>query len=392
LKEDAQHAIDEAQKERPIYIERVPRENVPNISNDEGINSEKEVYEFEDQVVASDEKPENPKCSNNDENKSETKEISRSEECYNLCQQDTNSKENIETESSHHTSNGTSIDVKESDNESEKDFETKLKDVKECHTITGGEFLDDNLTSQENNIPEANTEIIESNAQENETIDDDQELSTNDSLMVPDKNADSTKIVYDINFNDEGDPIIVSGSVTVNEELTIEEPVIVSGSVTIDEELPPEHNEKDIEDPVNADSPELTTNTNEEEIEESYSLLSDIKATNDSIDESIPPLRPMTNLHNDEDKSSNSIIQEDYAVIDKNDMIEEDSNADDESSSSNSDKTPSMTSSTHVSTFGVWDVQPVLNTEVEEEVVSSEKEENTNVEQKRSKKRRSKQK
>ena len=318
--------------------------------------------------------------------------MTRSEESYNLCQQDTDAKENLETESSHHVSNGISIDVRESDDESEKDFETNLNDVKECDSNAGVESLDDNLTLQENSIPEANKEIFEGNAQENVKMDDDQELTANDSLIASDNNADATKIVYDINFNDEGEPIIVSGTITVNEELAIEEPVIVSGSLTIDEELPPEHTEKDIENPVNAGSPEPLTNTNEKETEESYSLLSDIKATNNSKDESIPPLRPMVKSNNDEDKSSHSIIQEDYAVIDKDDMIEEDSNGDDESSSSNSDKTPSMTSSTHVSTFGVWDVQPVLNTEVEEEVVSSEKEENTNVEQKRSKKRRSKQK
>merc|ERR1712136_690789 len=151
--------------------------------------------------------------------------------------------------------------------------------------------------------------------------------------------------------------------------------------------------EEERDDNVNTDSHELNSTWDEEEAEGSYSLLGDIKDTNDLTEREEPLLKPMTNIDKDKDKSFISNLQEDYSEKEKNVMTEEASAVDDDSSSSNSDKSP-MSSSTHVRTFGVWDVQPVLNNEIEEEeeLVSSEKEENTNIEQRRGKKRRSKKK
>merc|ERR1712136_483266 len=143
--------------------------------------------------------------------------------------------------------------------------------------------------------------------------------------------------------------------------------------------------EEERDDNVNTDSHELNSTWDEEEAEGSYSLLGDIKDTNDLTEREEPLLKPMTNIDKDKDKSFISNLQEDYSEKEKNVMTEEASAVDDDSSSSNSDKSP-MSSSTHVSTFGVWDVQPVLNNEIEEE------EENTNIEQRRGKKRRSKKK
>ena len=172
-----------------------------------------------------------------------------------------------------------------------------------------------------------------------------------------------------------------------------EDSFIITGSISIEEELVNKDNVKDREDNVNTDSHKLTETSNEEETEGSYSLLGDIKDTNDLIEREEPLLKPMKNIDKDKDKSFIPNLQEDNEEKEKNDMTEEASAVDDDSSSSNSDKSP-MSSSTHVSTFGVWDVQPVLNTEreEEEELVSSEKEESTDIEQKRGKKRRSKKK
>jgi len=406
LEKATQQVIDDVEKRSPPYIERVPKENVPNISDDDGCESKEDVYEFEDQVISSNDNLENEKCSNDYENVRETNDIPRSEECNTLCQKDADSQESLDESFSNHVSNGICDEEKQNTNiiPLENDHADDAIDV----VVEGTSVLLDDKTIEED------VETIEDTRQQIARKHDGKEILTDD------LNASENVTESENDLRKEEDYYIVDGSehniqknnneqnekemeddsnkpehftdLPYNSNID-EDSFIISGSISIDQKIVNKHTEEERDDNVNTDSHELNSTSNEEEAEGSYSLLGDIKDTNDLTEREEPLLKPMTNIDKDKDKSFISNLQEDYSEKEKNVMTEEASAVDDDSSSSNSDKSP-MSSSTHVSTFGVWDVQPVLNNEIEEEeeLVSSEKEENTNIEQRRGKKRRSKKK
>lgn len=371
-----------------------------------GCESKEDVYEFEDQVASSNDNLENTKCSNNYENKREKKDIQRSEECNNLCQKDTDSQERPDESFSNHVSNGICVEEKQDDNiiSSENDpADDAIGVVVENNSILlDNKTLKDDVETNEDapqqiakkdNGNEMLTDIL--NAQENVTEFENDLSIEEDTLTVYGSEHIIQEKDNEQNENEKEDSSnkLANDTDLTNNSNIDEDSFIISGSIPIDQEIVNKHTEEERDDNVNTDSHELNSTSNEEETEGSYSLLGDIKVTNDLIEREEPLLKPMTNIDKDKDKSFISDLQEDNTEKEKNDMTEEATAVDDDSSSSNSDKSP-MSSSTHVSTFGVWDVQPVLNNDIEEEeeLVSSEKEENINVEQKRGKKRRLKKK
>ena len=313
------------------------------------------------------EKNEYAKSSNGQINTCETNKLTRSEECYNLCAQDIDSQENENSNFSNNVSDGISMDTKENLHDNEKCDDINPKDDTKWPCNSGSVEANDNLISNNNGTKENVKDVFEDIPQQIDKKDDEQGILIDDVLSIHGDIADSIN-----NTKEEVEPILVSGSVTIDEELSIA------------------HREKEMHDNLNTESNGLATNLIEEDIEGTYSLLGDIKTTNDLIKGNEPVLRPMTSEQRVEVESINSITQEEFSVMDKDGMIEAVNPADDDTSSSNSEKTQtSRSSSTHVSTFGVWDVQPVLTTEEDEkdEVVSSEKEEKDNFEQKKGKKR-----
>ena len=331
-------------------------------------DTKNDAYEFDNQVVDSDEINETSKCSNNYTNKSETKEIKRTVECLDLRKLDTDSQENLIDSFSIYQSSGTAEE--ETKNTTDAAAKTDNNEGSEPSNDVSDIVVEDNLNLNDTSDRKEDLETTEGTSSHTDDNNHDRKLSKDERLNTSENGKDCVQ-----NSNKEQDPIVVSGSVLIDQETIIETA------------------EKDA---VNTDSYELTTTSNEEETEGAYSLLGDINDTNESIEEKELILKPMTNIQKDKENSASSKLPEELAVIDKSDINEDAGTVDDETSSSNSDKSPtSRSSSTHVSTFGVWDVQPVLNTEEDDEegeLVSSEKEENENAELKKNKKRRSKKK
>ena len=263
-----------------------------------------------------------------------------------------------------------------------KEVETSLDDERKT---------DDSTFDEEKSAPKDNEGMSET-AADNKLADDEKhegdnqfDLPEND---ITNDEIESVAISGDITMCDNDDVIVESTNDQLGESNDDNEdegePIDVSRNMTLDdtvipntvEPTPEYENESDISEGDTATKPLLDAQ-NVDDMDSDKNKLNDIVhdyVQSDQIDENSATV---------EDEQSSISSQE--SIIETNkDISTHIDNGDDEVSSGSTSKEGSLSPNTAASTFGVWDVKPVLTTE--DDIVSSEKEEQP-LEEKKSKKR-----
>ena len=149
--------------------------------------------------------------------------------------------------------------------------------------------------------------------------------------------------------------------------------ISISGSEVIDQESDVEY--KGHEQNVITDSTTIPSGLQEQQIENTYAVLEEIGT--------VTELRKPIILSKDDDESS--ISSQETPINITVDTIKDDNQDADSSNSSSSTSVKTPTTMTVTSTFGVWDVKPIISSS-DEDLVSSEKDDKP-VEEKKGKKR-----
>ena len=265
-------------------------------------------------------------------------------------------------------------------------------DRKEVETSLDDERKTDDSTFDEGKSAPKDNEGMSETAADNKLADDEKhegdnqfDLPEND---ITNDEIESVAISGDITMCDNDDVIVESTNDQLGESNDDNEdegePIDVSRNMTLDDtvipntvESTPEHeNESDISEDDTATKPLLDAQTVDD-------MESDKNKSNDIVHDYVQSDQIDENSATVDDEQSSISSQE--SIIETNkDISTHIDNGDDEVSSGSTSKEGSLSPNTAASTFGVWDVKPVLTTE--DDIVSSEKEEQP-LEEKKSKKR-----
>ena len=265
-------------------------------------------------------------------------------------------------------------------------------DRKEVETSLDDERKTDDSTFDEGKSAPKDNEGMSETAADNKLADNEKhegdnqfDLPEND---ITNDEIESVAISGDITMCDNDDVIVESTNDQLGESNDDNEdegePIDVSRNMTLDDtvipntvESTPEHeNESDISEGDTATKPLLDAQTVDD-------MESDKNKSNDIVHDYVQSDQIDENSATVEDEQSSISSQE--SIIETNkDISTHIDNGDDEVSSGSTSKEGSLSPNTAASTFGVWDVKPVLTTE--DDIVSSEKEEQP-LEEKKSKKR-----
>ena len=265
-------------------------------------------------------------------------------------------------------------------------------DQKEVETSLDDERKTDDSTIDEGKSAPKDNEYMSETFADNISAGDEKHEGVNQ-LDLPENNI----------TNDEIESLAISGVITIcdNDDIIVEstndqlgesnddneeegEPIEPSRNIILDDtvipntaESTPEHkNESDISEGDTATKPPLDA----QNIDDTDS---DKNISNDIVQDYVQSDQIDENSATVEDEQSSISSQE--SIIETNkDISAHVDNGDDEVSSGSTSKEGSLSPNTAASTFGVWDVKPVLTTE--DDIVSSEKEEQP-LEEKKSKKR-----
>ena len=265
-------------------------------------------------------------------------------------------------------------------------------DQKEVETSQDDERMTDERTLDEGKSAPKDDECMSETAADN-TFAGDEKHEGDNQFDIPENNI----------TNDEIESVAISGEITMcdNDEVIVEstndqlgesnddnedegEPIDASRNIKLDDtvipntvESTPEHeNESDISEDDTATKPILDAQNIDD-------MDSDKNISNDKVHDYVQSGQIDENSATVEDEQSSISSQE--SIIETNkDISTHIDNGDDEVSSGSTSKEGSLSPNTAASTFGVWDVKPVLTTE--DDIVSSEKEEQP-LEDKKSKKR-----
>ena len=265
-------------------------------------------------------------------------------------------------------------------------------DQKELETSLDGERKKDDSTFDEGKSAPKDDECMSETAADN-TFAGDEKHEGDNQFDIPEN----------IITNDEIESVAISGDITMcdNDDVIVEstndqlgesnddnedegEAIDASRNITLDDtvipntvESTPEHeNESDISEDDTATKPLLDAQNVDD-------MDSDKNKSNDIVHDYVQSDQIDENSATVEDEQSSISSQE--SIIETNkDISTRIDNGDDEVSSGSTSKEGSLSPNTAASTFGVWDVKPVLTTE--DDIVSSDKEEQP-LEDKKSKKR-----